>query len=100
MADRDVVIVGAGPAGMAAAIPLCAAGLKPTIIDENPKSGGQIYRQPPKAFRPHASATISGIAERGIELRRAFHRCDGQMELLTNSTVWGIFKRKCCVMWE
>ncbi|MEX3694157.1 FAD-dependent oxidoreductase [Paraburkholderia sp. BR14263] len=41
-----IVIVGAGPAGIRAAQTLVAAGLRPTVIDENARWGGQIYRQP------------------------------------------------------
>ncbi|REE22434.1 NADPH-dependent 2,4-dienoyl-CoA reductase/sulfur reductase-like enzyme [Paraburkholderia sp. BL27I4N3] len=42
-----IVIVGAGPAGVRAAETLVAAGVKPIVIDENARWGGQIYRQPP-----------------------------------------------------
>lgn len=50
----DVVIVGAGPAGLRAAEILCAAGLRPIVLDENPRPGGQIYRQQPAGFsRPY-----------------------------------------------
>lgn len=42
-----VVIVGAGPAGVRAAETLVAAGIVPVVIDEAPRAGGQIYRQPP-----------------------------------------------------
>ncbi|WP_306715909.1 FAD/NAD(P)-dependent oxidoreductase [Burkholderia dolosa] len=41
------VIVGAGPAGVRAAEALVDAGLRPVVIDENARCGGQIYRQPP-----------------------------------------------------
>ena len=86
-----MVIVGAGPAGMAAAVALCEAGLKPTVIDENPRTGGQIYRQLPASFREHTSAMGSSASQNGIDLRRAFHHFDDQVELLTNTTVWGFF---------
>src|SRR5258708_40014368 len=47
------VIVGAGPAGSRAAAILVAAGLRPVVIDEAPRSGGQIHRrQPPGLVRP------------------------------------------------
>lgn len=45
--ERRIVIVGAGPAGVRAAQTLVAAGVKPIVIDENARWGGQIYRQPP-----------------------------------------------------
>jgi NADPH-dependent 2,4-dienoyl-CoA reductase/sulfur reductase-like enzyme len=40
----DVVIVGAGPAGLVAAQTVLAGGLRPVIIDDNPNPGGQIWR--------------------------------------------------------
>ncbi|NLP63752.1 NAD(P)/FAD-dependent oxidoreductase [Paraburkholderia sacchari] len=40
----DLLIVGAGPAGMAAAIAARTAGLAVTVADEGPSPGGQIYR--------------------------------------------------------
>jgi thioredoxin reductase/bacterioferritin-associated ferredoxin len=43
-ATYDVVIVGAGPAGLAAATVTATAGLSTIILDENPAPGGQIYR--------------------------------------------------------
>jgi NADPH-dependent 2,4-dienoyl-CoA reductase/sulfur reductase-like enzyme len=43
--DTDVLVVGAGPAGLAAATETAAAGLDVTVVDENPRSGGQIWRQ-------------------------------------------------------
>ena len=43
-------IVGAGPAGLAAASVLRGHGLDVVIIDEQPRAGGQILRQPPASF--------------------------------------------------
>ena len=48
--QRDVVIVGAGPAGLGAAAILREHGVSVTIIDEQPRAGGQILRQPPRTF--------------------------------------------------
>ncbi|BBU55943.1 hypothetical protein KU6B_22080 [Mameliella alba] len=44
---RDLVIVGAGPAGMAAALAAAGAGLTVTVADEQARAGGQIFRRPP-----------------------------------------------------
>lgn len=40
----DVLVVGAGPAGMAAATITAAAGLATLLVDEGPSPGGQIWR--------------------------------------------------------
>jgi len=40
----DLAIVGAGPAGMAAATQAVACGLSVTVLDQNPAPGGQVYR--------------------------------------------------------
>ena len=44
--EHAVVIIGAGPAGVRAAETLVAARIKPIVLDENARWGGQIYRQP------------------------------------------------------
>jgi len=42
--QRDLVVVGAGPAGMAAAAQAAGLGLSVAVLDEQPRAGGQIYR--------------------------------------------------------
>lgn len=49
-ATCEVAIVGAGPSGLAAAALLREHGVGVTVIDEQPRAGGQILRQPPKNF--------------------------------------------------
>ena len=44
MLQRDLVIIGAGPAGMAAATKAAELGLSVTVLDEQRSAGGQIYR--------------------------------------------------------
>jgi thioredoxin reductase len=51
MIQPDVVIVGAGPAGLTAADILLAAGKRILLIDEQPQAGGQFLRPPPVARR-------------------------------------------------
>lgn len=59
----DLVIVGAGPAGMAAALEVAETGLSVTVVDEQARAGGQIFRRPPAEwgerhgnYRPYAWA--------------------------------------------
>ena len=45
MTERfDILIVGAGPAGIAAAVTAAAAGKRVGLVDDNPAAGGQIWR--------------------------------------------------------
>ena len=45
LAERwDVLVVGAGPAGMAAATVTARAGLSTLVVDEGPSPGGQVWR--------------------------------------------------------
>ena len=44
MQPSDLVIIGAGPAGMAAARVAADHGLSVVVLDEQPRPGGQIYR--------------------------------------------------------
>jgi NADPH-dependent 2,4-dienoyl-CoA reductase/sulfur reductase-like enzyme len=42
--DVDLLIIGAGPAGMAAAVAASASGQRIALLDDNPATGGQIWR--------------------------------------------------------
>ncbi len=44
MTTYDVAVIGAGPAGMAAAIELSTAGLSVLVLDEQAAPGGQVHR--------------------------------------------------------
>ncbi|MEV6103919.1 FAD-dependent oxidoreductase [Streptomyces sp. NPDC051940] len=58
MTDRPhLAVIGAGPAGLAAAIAAAAHGVRVTLIDSAPEAGGQFYRRPAaglRARRPQA----------------------------------------------
>lgn len=48
----DILIVGAGPAGMAAALAAAPSGARIAVLDDNPAAGGQIWRDGPQAHIP------------------------------------------------
>ncbi|MFP3986806.1 FAD-dependent oxidoreductase [Streptomyces sp. E11-3] len=57
MSERHLAVIGAGPAGLAAALAAAARGVRVTLIDSAPQAGGQFYRQPAQALgarRPQA----------------------------------------------
>lgn len=48
----DILIIGAGPAGMAAALAAAPSGARIAVLDDNPAAGGQIWRDGPQAHLP------------------------------------------------
>jgi NADPH-dependent 2,4-dienoyl-CoA reductase/sulfur reductase-like enzyme len=46
-----VVVVGGGPAGIAAAVHAAEAGARTVLVDEQPRPGGQVWRGQPRAAR-------------------------------------------------
>jgi NADPH-dependent 2,4-dienoyl-CoA reductase/sulfur reductase-like enzyme len=48
----DILIIGAGPAGMAAALAAAPSGASITVVDDNAQPGGQIWRDGPQAALP------------------------------------------------
>jgi thioredoxin reductase len=49
---HDVVVVGAGPAGLAAAVTAASHGRSVLVLDQAPRPGGQIWRHQPGAVLP------------------------------------------------
>ena len=60
----DVLVVGAGPAGMAAAWRAAQSGLRVGVVDDNPAAGGQIWRGGP----PEAQVWLERIRGVDVEL--------------------------------
>lgn len=85
-----IVIVGAGPSGVRAAEELVQAGLRPVVIDESPRDGGQIYRRPPYAVHRDSKTLYGFEAKRADSVHRAFDRIIDQIDYRANTCVWGI----------
>ncbi|MGW8195673.1 MAG: FAD/NAD(P)-dependent oxidoreductase [Desulforhopalus sp.] len=83
----DVIIVGAGPAGLAAGRSLAEMGIKVLTLDEQHRVGGQIYRRVETA----SDSTLRVMGEdykRGLELARRFHMSSAEYE--GGATVWNV----------
>lgn len=65
----DVAIVGGGPAGQAAALALDGLGVDCIVLDEQPRPGGQILRQPPPEMR--VTGWLEGRAYAGLRRQLA-----------------------------
>ena len=80
----DACVVGAGPAGLAAAARLAEHGLAVVLLDEQPRPGGQYYRQIAPAVaaavgqhRPAGRASVARAVAAGVDIR-------------ASTTVWGV----------
>lgn len=85
-----IVIVGAGPAGIAAAEVLCARGHRPVLIDEGQRTGGQGYRQPSAGLRLDMRRLMGGEAGRYEALHARFGRIRDQIDYRPRTLVWAI----------
>lgn len=92
MNTTEIAIIGAGPAGLSCAVEAARAGVKVTVLDENLKPGGQLFKQIHKFFgsREH-KAGIRGfrIGEQLLEETEKLG-----VEVLLNSTVYGLYEDK------
>ncbi|MGW9550526.1 FAD/NAD(P)-dependent oxidoreductase [Citricoccus zhacaiensis] len=86
----DVAVVGAGPAGLAAAGAAAERGATVVCVDGNDQPGGQFWRHPDEQARP----AYDGAGHHGwktyLRLRRRFEagRTSGQITYLPGRHVW------------
>lgn len=91
MSDPVVAIVGAGPAGVRAAETLALAGLRPVLLDEAARPGGQIYRQPPAGAERRPDAIYGLDAGRAVAIHAAVPALRDRMDHRPGTLVWNIF---------
>lgn len=89
---KEFIVVGAGPAGLSAAIEAASRGIKATVFDENARPGGQLFKQIHKFFgsKEH-KARVRGFRI-GEELLEEANRLG--VEVVLNATVIGLYKEK------
>lgn len=90
MGEPRVVIVGAGPAGVRAAEAIVKAGLRPIVIDEGRRDGGQIYRRQPEGFRRLASELYGTEAQRAEDLHATFDRLKPKIDYRPGHLAWNV----------
>ncbi len=86
----ELAIVGAGPAGMSAAIVAREQGIDVLVLDEQAAPGGQIYRnvETVTAERPNAARALGEDYVAGAALARAFRECGARYSPRT--PVWEV----------
>jgi NADPH-dependent 2,4-dienoyl-CoA reductase/sulfur reductase-like enzyme len=66
----DLLIIGAGPAGMAAALAAAPSGARIVMLDDNPLPGGQIWRDGPQANVPDQARHLRERLQACSNIRR------------------------------
>jgi thioredoxin reductase/Fe-S-cluster-containing hydrogenase component 2 len=92
MKRYEMIVIGAGPAGLSAACIAAEAGMDVVVFDENQRPGGQLFKQIHKFFgsREH-QARIRGI-KIGENLLESAKNLG--VKVVLGATVLGIFKNK------
>ena len=85
-----LLVVGAGPAGMAAAITATRFGVETLVCDENGAPGGQVWRNVERvaSARPQTQMLLGADYARGHELVKRFRDCGARFAPRT--AVWQV----------
>lgn len=92
MIKKEVVVIGGGPSGMAAAIEAAKRGAEVLVIDANEKAGGQLFKQIHKFF----GSSAHGAGVRGIDIGTQLLKEaeDLGVEVWLNSVAIGLIREK------
>ena len=90
MAEPRVIVVGAGPAGVRCAEQLVAAGVRPVLVDEGRRDGGQIYRRQPPNFTRSYATLYGSEAARAEALHRSFDALRGKIDYHSETLAWNV----------
>jgi sarcosine oxidase subunit alpha len=92
MKKTEIAIVGAGPAGLCAAISAASSGAKVTIIERNNNLGGQLVKQTHMFFGSEKQyASTRGIDITGI-LFKKLESYKKNIEIIRNTNVVGLYE--------
>jgi NADPH-dependent 2,4-dienoyl-CoA reductase/sulfur reductase-like enzyme len=84
----NTVIVGAGPAGIRAAQTLLAHGLRPCLLDESLRGGGQVYRRQPENFKRSAKALYGFEAGKADSVHATLDQLQREIDYRPETLVW------------
>ncbi|KPW75208.1 Pyridine nucleotide-disulfide oxidoreductase protein [Pseudomonas cannabina] len=88
MNERNVVVIGAGPAGIRAAQTLLAHGIKAYLIDEGLRGGGQVYRRQPENFQRSAKSLYGFESGKAVALHQTLDTLTHQIDYRPQTLVW------------
>ncbi|MCE0494962.1 NAD(P)/FAD-dependent oxidoreductase [Vibrio salinus] len=90
MESPRIVIIGAGPSGIRCAETLIKNGFKPIVIDEQKKSGGQIYKRQPSQFHRSYQDLYGTEHKKALDVHKTFDNIEDNIEYFPETTVWAI----------
>lgn len=83
----ELLVVGAGPAGLSAAIAAASAGVSVVVVDERSSPGGQYFKPLSDVYSVRSLDSVDAQFRRGRDLVDAAVRAG--VEIVTNAIVWG-----------
>ncbi|MFJ2933049.1 NAD(P)/FAD-dependent oxidoreductase [Streptomyces sp. NPDC087219] len=89
-ASYDLVVVGAGSAGLAGAVSAAELGLSVALLDSSTQPGGQFYRHPAPALGAKRPEALHHDWSAFADLRRRLHA--SRVDHLTGHHVWSVVK--------
>ena len=90
MTSPRIVVVGAGPAGVRAAQALAEAGVRPIVIDEGRRDGGQIYRRQPEGFTRRHATLYGSEAAKAQSLHTDFDALRARIDYRAETLAWNV----------
>lgn len=82
MTPYDIIVIGGGPAGMAAATRAAGLGLHTALIEQGPEPGGQVYHPQPAQFQPTPGSHPGDALRKQLRASAA--------TVLVDHTVWNV----------
>jgi thioredoxin reductase len=99
----DLLIIGAGPAGMSAALTAAGHGVRVMLVDENPIPLKTMGEDVPLHFGGRMAATLANqnaVLERLVETNpRLLEAMDAGVDVRLGTAVWGLFPQHPTAAW-
>ncbi|WP_247256043.1 FAD-dependent oxidoreductase [Pseudomonas moorei] len=101
--ETDILIVGAGPAGLSAALAAAGHGLRVTLVDENPVPIETMGEEVPLHFGGRMGAAVSnrnsvlqGLLDACPQIAEAL---EAGVDVRLGTAVWGVFAQQPTTAW-
>jgi NADPH-dependent 2,4-dienoyl-CoA reductase/sulfur reductase-like enzyme len=91
MKQFEAVVVGAGPAGMAAALELSKHEVNTAVVDDAEAPDGQVYRRILVTFKVTSPKRMTHRQRTGRGMTQAFLQPNEKLTIFMQSSVWGSF---------